>query len=314
MRRASADPPPRTTRTTRTEPQYSQQRPPPPYPACPDFFSTTVTPPPAAPTFGPMTNSIHYVLTAQRVNYGRNTWIRKSHPSYIYNASVVTNRNQSRPGRTTPTTVRPHPFIPSLPPTQQNQIPTEHRLVSNLQDTPIRNVEYCQVMLAAYDSPAKLEATTGGDGEAPVFKNRVKYGPRIKGTQPAITTKTLTGTDGYWDVAKYGDGTKTAYCVTVPYMKPKGRQKVNLLWYTEPCLYNVVFAGWVEYQNPYNAAETCGAAFSPNSTTFSTKKNSVRTLDVSAVMALPGPALPGPACLLASPLRISVAGHFFCCC
>lgn len=32
------------------------------------------------PTYGPMTNSIDYVLTNQRFNYGRNSWLREWSP------------------------------------------------------------------------------------------------------------------------------------------------------------------------------------------------------------------------------------------
>lgn len=40
------------------------------------MFSTTKNL--TVPKYGPMTNSIHYVLTTQRINYGKPTWLRKS--------------------------------------------------------------------------------------------------------------------------------------------------------------------------------------------------------------------------------------------
>lgn len=91
-------------------------------------------------------------------------------------------------------------------------------MYSNVQDTAIRNLQFCQALVT-------WDPRTGNPTKpAPQFKNRVRYSPRVKGTQPAITSSPITGQQ-YINTTTFPG--LTQYCVTVPYLKPKGRQKVS---------------------------------------------------------------------------------------
>lgn len=146
---------------------------------------------------------------------------------------------------------------------------TEGRFYSNVQDLPLTEVTFCQGALSWPGFPAL--------DWAPEFKQRAKYSPRVRGTQPPIVTRTITANDRYWNQTIYGTASRTAYCVTVPSVKPAGHQKADMLWYTKPCALNVTLFGWVEYRNPYNSSEICGAR-EPRQNPR--RKNSVRLLEV----------------------------------
>lgn len=144
----------------------------------------------------------------------------------------------------------------------------QHRFLSNVQDLPIENVKVCNMMFSITPNEAKYE---------PEFEGRVKYAPRIKGSQPSFEINNnvslpWTNPDGS------GQGFKTV-CVTVPYVKAKGIQKVYFQYSSDVCSTSIVWKGWVEYDNPFNAIyptspDRCLASVN---TTGPNTYNSVRT-------------------------------------
>ena len=124
-----------------------------------------------------------------------------------------------------------------------------------MQDLPIKNVKFC---MAVYnwgpERTAKYE---------PVYQNRVKYAPRVKGTQPT-PVKSEVANPWLPNVEESGvaDSYKTV-CTTVPWVKARGRQKVNFLYSSEVCSTNVVFRGWVEYENPFATLPSAIAGTTP---------------------------------------------------
>ena len=169
-----------------------------------------------------MTDSIHYQFSVKRINYGRNTYLRES---FFARAgwmdgwmdgwiAWLIDRSTDRPNHLT------YAITGFLHPPSCTM--TESRFYSNLQDTPIRNLKVCVVADTWTFNISNLSQNPA-NGE-PKFQNRVQYKPRIRGAQPTIegpitlpNTKILSNPTG-----------KKAYCVTVPYVKPKGWQKVNV--------------------------------------------------------------------------------------
>lgn len=143
------------------------------------------------------------------------------------------------------------------------------RFFSNVQDLPIEDVTFCN-MLYNY--------TPGGLEYSPLYQGRVRFSPRVKGPQPQAVVYPNVSTP-----YTMGDGFETV-CVTVPYVKARGRQKVRFLYSSNICSTQVTFKGWVEFKNPFaslypaTAPVTCKAA-EVNSApdTF----NKVRTYGVS---------------------------------
>lgn len=240
------------------EPQYDNQRAPPPFPCCPDFFQTTVNG--SVPVYGPMTNSVHYQLSVQRINYGRNTYIQS-------------------------------------------------RFYSNLQDTPLRDVKVCIVVESWSRNISRTTQSVAAD--EPQFKNRLQFKPRIKGAQPTAVLTPQTGFQ-YYNTSQFQN--RNTYCTVIPYVKPKGWQKVSWLllyisfspaaqhepthttplykhksphqvdwlYFTEPCLYTATWKSWISFPNPYNATQTCDSRISSslNPPQCSTAKYTVRSLVV----------------------------------
>lgn len=109
-------------------------------------------------------------------------------------------------------------------------------------DQPLKNVRFCQLNTAwSPDSGPTAKP-------APQFKNRIKFSPRVRRSNPQPYPVVITqgvNNYGYYDPA-VTQSPATAYCVTVPRIKRGGTLKVNFLWYTDPCLVDVEFNGWGE--------------------------------------------------------------------
>jgi len=79
----------------------------------------------------------------------------------------------------------------------------QHRYLSNIQDLPIQEVKVCLMVFNWTDRTPENE---------PLFQNRVKISPRVKGTQPhAVFTPNVS--TPYAPAGPNGQGYKT-YCVT----------------------------------------------------------------------------------------------------
>jgi len=176
--------------------------------------------------FGSLLDSVHYQLTFQKMNWGRNTWI-------------------------------------------------QHRFLSNIQDLPIQNVKVCLMV---------FNWTDGTPQNEPLFQNRVRISPRVRGSQPQAVFSPNVSLP-YAPVNSKGQGYKT-YCVTVPWVKAAGSVKVNLLFSSNVCSKAIVWRGWVEYDNPFRAIYStspanCTAVPSPAANATSAI-NPVRVYGVSA--------------------------------
>jgi hypothetical protein len=167
----------------------------------------------------------------------------------------------------------------------------QHRFLSNVQDLPIENVKVCNMMLSVSPDEAKYE---------PEFEGRVKYAPRIKGSQPSFEINNNVSLP-WTNATASGQGFKTV-CVTVPYVKAKGIQKVYFLYSSDVCSTSIVWKGWVEFDNPFKtlypgtAPDKCLA---DQTTTGPNKYNVVRTYGVrtSIPLSFP-PSLPSSLLLL----------------
>ncbi|GAB5037549.1 Hypothetical protein NocV09_08700080 [Nannochloropsis oceanica] len=114
------------------------------------------------------------------------------------------------------------------------------RFYSNVQDLPFENVKFC---IMPYSN------TPDDDKYAPEFQNRVKYAPRIRGPQPLIELNSNVSLP-YVNATGSGQGFDTV-CVTVPSVKAKGIQKVNFQYASDRCTTELVWKGWVEFDNPF---------------------------------------------------------------
>ena len=174
-------------------------------------------------TFGSLLDSVHYQLTFQKMNWGRNTWI-------------------------------------------------QHRFLSNIQDLPIQNLKVC---LMVFNWTAPIPANE------PIFQNRIRISPRVKGTQPQAVFSPNVSTP-YAPLVN-GQGFKT-YCVTVPWVKAAGSVKVNLLFSSNVCSKAIIWRGWAEFDNPFRTIYPSSPAYCKSSTSPSAPStlNSVRIYGVSA--------------------------------
>lgn len=145
---------------------------------------------------------------------------------------------------------------------------------------PLRDVTMCMVADIWSFNISNLSQNPA-DAE-PEYKGRARFKPSIKGGQPVVQGP-LTTTNKYLS----NPTNKKVYCVTIPYVKPKGRQFVDLLYYTEPCLYGTTFRGWVELPNPYNSSILCRSNITTSSSKASTTKYSIRSIVVRGLSVCP---------------------------
>ena len=158
----------------------------------------------------------------------------------------------------------------------------QNRFYNNVQDLPIKNAKFC---MAVYNwGPNRTE-----EKYKPVWQNRMKYSPRIKGAQPTPTVAEVAAP--LPTLAQSGTAnTYTTVCTIVPEIKAASHQKVNWLYSSNRCSTFVVFRTWVEFDNPFYVSPTatplaptyCQAARNPPNPPAGTNTyNNVRDYGVS---------------------------------